>query len=113
MKRLISEIAAVLTLAAAVVAGTLWAQEPAARGQSQPDNQAQSEPTHEAATTTFAGTIVKHGDKYMLRDTANKKTYMLEGADELKQYEGKNVTVIGSLNPDTNTIRVEKIEAPA
>ena len=113
MIRMFSQIATVLTLATAVLAATLWAQEPATPSESQSGNQAQSEPSRDAASKTFAGKIVKHGDKYMLRDEANKVTYTLQGNDELKQYEGKVVTVIGSLDTATNTIRVQKIEAPA
>ena len=87
----------------------MWAQN-ATQSQSQPGDQAQ---TQQAATKSFAGKIMKQGEQYVLKDTANKVTYVLDSEDEVKQYEGKEVIVIGSFDAASNTIHVQKIQAPA
>lgn len=112
MKPTFRQLATGLTLsaAAALLASTMWAQDPATPSQTQPGDQMQAQ---QAATKTFAGKIVKQGDKYMLKDMANKVTYMLDSSDDLKRYEGKEVTVFGSLDTSTNTIHVQKVQAPA
>lgn len=112
MERNLHQLATGLTLAvgAALLASTMWAQDAPAQSQSQAGDQMQAQ---QAATKTFAGKIVKEGDKYVLRDMARKVTYVLDGTDDLKQYEGKDVTVIGSLDTAKNTIHVQKVEPPA
>jgi hypothetical protein len=112
MKRNIRQLATGLSLAAAaaLLATTMWAQDPAAPSQTQPGDQMQSQQT---TTKAFAGKVAKQGDTYVLKDMDSKMTYVLQSSDELKQYVGKEVTVIGSLDPSTNTIRVQKIQTPS
>lgn len=109
MKRTIRQLATGLSLAAAaaLLATTIWAQDPAAPSQAQPGDQMQSQ---QMATKAFAGKVAKQGDSYVLKDMEGKVTYVLEGSDELKRYVGKEVTVIGSLDASTNTIHVQKIQ---
>jgi uncharacterized protein YdeI (BOF family) len=78
-------------------------------GQAQPpanqngnDSQAQSSDK----TQTFSGTIVKSGSKYVLQD-ASGKTYDIDRQDGLKEYEGKQVRVTGTLDPDGKTIHMK------
>ena len=87
----------------------MWAQD-ATQRQPQPGDQAQAQ---QPATKSFAGKIVKQGDGYVLKDSANRVTYELDGQDQVKQYEGKEVIVIGSLDAASNTIHVQKIQAPS
>ncbi|HZM11520.1 MAG TPA: DUF5818 domain-containing protein [Candidatus Limnocylindrales bacterium] len=113
MGRIFSQLATGLALVVgtALLASTMWAQDAATQSQPQPGDQMQAQ---QAATTrTFAGKIVKQGDKYVLRDVANKVTYMLDAQDDLKAYEGKEVTVIGSLDSASRTIHVQKVQAPS
>jgi hypothetical protein len=49
----------------------------------------------------------------VLNDTANRVTYGLDGQDEVKQYEGKEMTVIGNLDAANKTIHVQKVQAPS
>jgi hypothetical protein len=49
---------------------------------------------------------VKQGDRYSLQD-ASGKTYDLDKQDGLKQYEGKQVRVQGTLDPDGKTIHMK------
>jgi len=60
-------------------------------------------------TQTFTGKILKDGDRYVLK-LANHVTYQLDEQSGAKQYEDKDVRVIGILDAGSNTIRVTKIE---
>jgi hypothetical protein len=54
---------------------------------------------------TFSGTVVKQGDKYILRDDSGQ-TYDIDHQDEVKKFEGKRVRVQGSLDPTGKKIMV-------
>jgi uncharacterized protein YdeI (BOF family) len=71
-------------------------------GQSGSDAQAQPSD----GSQTFSGTIMKSGDKYVLQD-ASGKNYDIDRQDGLKQYEGKQVRVKGTLDPDGKTIHMK------
>lgn len=64
----------------------------------------------ESAARTFTGTVVKVGDKYMLRTTDNT-TYQLDDPDKAKDYEGKQVKVTGSLDAKGKLIHIQNVEA--
>ena len=71
-------------------------------GQPGPDAQAQSAGDGQ----TFSGTVAKSGDKFVLQD-ASGKTYDVDRQEELKKYEGKQVRIKGTLDPDGKTIHVK------
>ena len=52
---------------------------------------------------------MKDGDKYVLK-VAGGTTYQLSEQSGVKQYEDKDVKISGTLDPDSNTIRIVKIE---
>ena len=64
----------------------------------------------DSATQTFTGTVVKIGDKYVLRTTDNM-TYQLDDADKAKEFEGKQVKVTGGLQAKNKVIHIQNIEA--
>ncbi|HEY1264262.1 MAG TPA: DUF5818 domain-containing protein [Terriglobales bacterium] len=68
-----------------------------------PDASASQSPD---AVQTFMGTVVKAGDKYVLQDTSGK-SYDLDNQDLVKSYEGKQVRVKGTLDPDGKTIHIK------
>lgn len=72
-------------------------------GQSSPDAQAGSS---SESSQTFSGTVAKSGDKFVLQD-ASGKTYDVDRQEELKKYEGKQVRIKGTLDPDGKTIHVK------
>ena len=73
---------------------------------SQPEgSQSQGQP----AAQSFTGTIGKEGDSYVLK-VSDTSSYKLDDQDKAKEYEGKRVAVFGTLDPNTNLIRVQKIE---
>jgi hypothetical protein len=53
----------------------------------------------------FTGTISKIGGKYVLQD-ASGKSYDLDHQELAQKYEGKQVRVKGTLDPDGKTIHV-------
>jgi len=78
------------------------AQQP---GNSQAQAPAQAQPSAQS----FTGTISKEGDTYVLK-VSDTSSYKLDDQDKAKEYEGKRVTVSGVLDPNSNLIRVQKIE---
>jgi len=112
MKSTFSRLALGLALAVGVtfVASALWAQDAGAQNPAPSAQQMSPQPQD---AKSFAGKIVKEGDRFVLRDTINKVTYQLDNQDQLKQYEGKVVKVTGSLDSASNTIHVENIEPSA
>lgn len=54
----------------------------------------------------FAGTVVKSGDKYMLKDDSGK-TYDIDHQDDVKKFEGKRVRVQGALDSTGTKILVK------
>jgi Protein of unknown function (DUF5818) len=95
---------------------------PPAKPDQQQDQQPQDNPTvtptqasgmqdqSDSATQTFTGTVVKIGDKYVLRTTDNM-TYQLDDQDKAKEFEGKQVKVTGGLEARDKLIHIQNIEA--
>ena len=65
-----------------------------------------SEADSGAGTQTFLGTVVKQGDKYVLKDDSGH-TYDIDHQDEVKKFEGKRVRVQGTLDSSGNKIMVK------
>ena len=72
----------------------------------QPENAAQQQ---QLPLQTIIGTIAKEGGKYVLK-AADKKTYLIDDQDKAKDFEGKQVKIVGSLDMSTNTIHLQSIE---
>jgi hypothetical protein len=89
---------------------------PDPQGEDQPDRQppsqpanAQPQPQQPSDVRTIVGTIVKEADKYVLKASDNT-TYQLDNQEKAKQYVGKQVKVIGTLEVNSNTIHIENID---
>ncbi|HET6178975.1 MAG TPA: DUF5818 domain-containing protein [Candidatus Sulfotelmatobacter sp.] len=57
-------------------------------------------------TQVFSGTVMKSGDKYVLKDDSGH-TYDIDHQDEVKKYDGKRVRVQGKLDPTGTKIQVK------
>jgi outer membrane biosynthesis protein TonB len=55
---------------------------------------------------TFSGTVVKSGDKYMLKDDSGK-TYDIDHQTDVAKFEGKRVRVKGTLDASGTKIMVK------
>lgn len=81
-------------------------QQPDQQPPGQPANgQVQQQPTAQ----TFTGTILKDGSKWILKDSSGT-TYQLDDQNNAKQYEGKQVKVVGNLEAKTNTLHIVSIQ---
>jgi hypothetical protein len=54
----------------------------------------------------FIGRVVKSGNTFVLRH-ASGKIYDIDHPEELKQYEGQQVRVKGTLDPDGKTVHMK------
>ena len=94
-----------LALPMAFSGGLILAQEPQQQPQQQ-DPAAQSQSDQQVT-----GKIVKSNDggKYVLAE-ASGTMYQLDDQNSAKKYEGKKVTVIGSVDTADSTIHVTRIK---
>ena len=115
MKKLMLPCVIVALLLGAMTLGPqLVAQEAPqapASAQAQQDQAAPAVPDQQQAAKSFTGTIMKDGDKLVLKDVAGNMTYQLDDQAKAKKYVGKTVQVTGSLDNSSNTIHVDKITA--
>jgi hypothetical protein len=77
--------------------------------QAQPAQPANAQAQQQPAAQTFTGTIVKDGAKYILKESSGT-TYQLDDQDNAKQYEGKQVKILGNLDANTHTLHVVSIQ---
>jgi len=110
MKKCLNVVIAI-TLVAALVPVAFARQspsQPAARASQMQTSPAQASPSQAEAPDSFSGTVVKVGNKSVLKtDTA---TYHLDDQEKAKQFEGKQVKVSGSLDKATRTIHISDIQ---
>jgi hypothetical protein len=85
-------------------------QQPPDNPTAAPAQAAGTQAQSESATQTFTGTVVKIGDKYVLKTTDNM-TYKLDDQDKAKEFEGKQVKVTGGLEAKHKLIHIQNIEA--
>ncbi|MGA9978727.1 MAG: DUF5818 domain-containing protein [Candidatus Sulfotelmatobacter sp.] len=108
-----------LALALLVTAGMIALNSPSSAQQGKPDPQQPTAAQQQAQQPSdaqaqdskpFNGTIMKEKGRLVLKDTATNVSYQLDDQDKAKQFEGKQVKVVGKLDLDTNLIHVETIE---
>ncbi len=78
--------------------------------QSQPSQSAQTSPTSAQTSKDFTGTIVKEKGAMMLKDSSSNVSYKVDDDNKVKDYEGKQVKVTGTLDSSTNVIHVDSIQ---
>jgi hypothetical protein len=74
-----------------------------------PDAKAPAQEKLGPAVQTLSGTVIRLGSKYVLK-TADKQTYELDDQDKVREYDGKQVKIVGSLDRTTNMIHITSIE---
>lgn len=65
--------------------------------------------TQETEAQKYVGQIVNHDGKYALH-SEDGKTYQLDNQDKAKDFDGKKVTITGSLDEENMIIHVSEIE---
>lgn len=117
MKRLLS-IVALLGLTGLGV--NLSAQQsPSSSDQKTPTSaasQASSMPQQQTDATnpqqsarSFEGKIAKSGDKLVLQESTTQTAYQLDDQSKAKEFEGKSVKVMATVDPNTNTLHIVDI----
>ncbi len=80
-----------------------------------PEQQSKAQPAQadttepQPATQTFAGTIMKDGSKYVLKQSGGK-TLQLDDQDNAKKFDGKQVKIVGTLDSNSNTVHIASIQ---
>ena len=73
---------------------------------SMPQSSQTSASSSQQSARAFEGKIQKSGDKLVLQDSASGSSYQIDDQDKAKQYEGKNVKVMGTVDSASNTLHV-------
>lgn len=97
------------TALAATTASGQMGQNKQAQHVQLPSNQQGMNPYNKAEA--FLGTVTKQNGHYVL--TVGQITYKLTDQRKVAQYKGKQVEIIGKLNPKTNRIKVKTIKRPS
>lgn len=80
-------------------------QPPQSQQQSQADTQ------NEQSARAFEGKITKSGGKLVLQEASTQTMYQLDDQSKAKQFAGKNVQVMATIDPNTNTLHVIDINS--
>jgi Protein of unknown function (DUF5818) len=110
MKRFLSIVAllAVPGLGVSLSAQQTPSTKPSTPGQA--SSTPQQQPTNsQQSARSFEGKITKSGDSWVLQDTASGASYKLDDQDKAKQFNGKNVKVMATMDASTNTLHVVDI----
>ena len=109
MKRLLS---IVVLLGLSGLGINLAAQQtpstPSQQGSMPPQQQTDATNPQQSARS-FEGKIAKSGDQLVLQETSTQTAYKLDDQDKAKQFEGKNVKVMATVDASTNTLHVVDI----
>jgi hypothetical protein len=74
--------------------------------------QTQTDATNaQQSARAFEGKISKSGDQLVLQDSATQTSYKLDNQDKAKQFVGKSVKVMATVDTATNTLHVVDISA--
>jgi hypothetical protein len=92
--------------------GPLYAQNGQGAQPGQPQTQApqSQDDMQQQDSKAFTGTIMRQGNKLVLRDTSANINYKVDDEDKVKDYVGKQVKITGTLDASTNVIHVDSIE---
>ena len=79
-----------------------------------PPEQQQGEPTPNPSdkqpnVQTFTGRITKDGGKFVLK-MSNDNTYQLDDQEKAKQYEDKDVKLVGAVDENNHSVRIISIQ---
>jgi len=101
---------AVMTFALVAPSSFAQQQPQSATSSTQQDAASAASMNQAAESQNFTGQIAKSDGKYVLEDRASQVTYKLDDQDRAKQFEGKTVKILGTLDPQSHVIRVSTIE---
>jgi len=62
------------------------------------------------ASQTFTGKIAQTDGKFVLQDSTDNGTFLLDDQETAREFNGKNVKVTGTLDPNNHIIHVVDIQ---
>lgn len=74
-----------------------------------PQSQADAS-TSQPSARAFEGRIEKSGDAFVLQEIITQNSYKLDDQSKAKKFEGKDVRVMATIDPDTKELHVVDIE---
>ena len=76
---------------------------------STPQQQQTDATSSQQSARSFEGKIMKSGSKLVLQESSTQTAYQLDDQDKAKQFQGKDVKVMATLDPNTNTLHIVDI----
>ena len=83
--------------------------DPPEQQQQQAPGQSANSHAQQPEAQTFTGTITKDRTKYVLRESSGT-IYQLDDQGSAKQYEGKQVNIVGSLSANAVILHIASIQ---
>jgi uncharacterized protein DUF5818 len=90
--------------------GSLWAQSSQPAQDTPAQSQSQAASAQNQTAKEFMGTIVKDNGALMLKDSTGNVSYKVDDESKVKDYVGKQVKVMGTLDSETHVIHVDSIQ---
>jgi len=110
MKRFLSIVALVGLMGLGVSLSAQQTPSTAGQASSTPQSQQTDATTNsQQSARSFEGKITKSGDKLVLQESSTQTAYQIDDQDKAKQFQGKEVKVMATLDPNTNTLHVVDI----
>jgi hypothetical protein len=76
---------------------------------STPQQQQTDATSPQQSARSFEGKIAKSGDQLVLQESSTQTAYKIDDQQKAKQFEGKNVKVMATVDASTNTLHVVDI----
>ena len=83
--------------------------QPNAQQQQQPSGQPSSQPTdanNRQAAQTMQGKITRAGNQLIFQEASSQTAFQLDDQSKAAPFEGKNVKMMATIDPKTNTVHV-------
>jgi hypothetical protein len=115
MKRLISRLLTMVAVISGLALGLSAQRTTATPARQDPDSsmsQTKSQvdtATPQRSAQSFEGTIMRSGEKLVLRENASKTAYQLDDQDKAKRYENKNVKVMATVDHESRVLHIVAI----
>jgi hypothetical protein len=71
--------------------------------------QQQTDASQQQSARSFEGKIAKSGDQLVLQESSTQTAYKIDDQEKAKQFEGKNVKVMATVDASTNTLHLVDI----
>ena len=72
----------------------------------QPSTSSQTSSSERQSAQSFEGKITRSGNQLVFQDSSSQTSYQLDDQSKVAAYEGKNVKLMGTVDPKTNSMHV-------